>query len=484
MFFPLAAYFLFFKLLAAALFITKLDAMSLKNPEKTEESLTLDSSQGPPIPRQSFQDRRKQLASLKQSQTARASGMAIAALATNGVAVVVTVAFTRILGKEDYGSLAALLGAFTILSVAGLSLQVAVARAVAHNDFGDDATLMSTLRSWTRTLTIAFFASFVLSILLREPTAHIIGTPEVPWAAAVVLPTSIIWLLLSLQRGVLQGLHALIPVGSSLVIEATSRFAFGGTIALLGGGVTGAFIGTPCSMAFSSLILGWSLQRRLIKSANHTQPHTTLRKLAVAGWAPIVGLLLLSGLQNIDIIIAKHVMSDANAGLYAVAIVAAKLVVWVAVGIALYLLPEASRRAVNKQDPRPVLIRALGVLGGIALPALVIFAVASTLLIKLAFGPEYLGGADVLLVLGLAMSGLAAANLAVQYMLALHRTAFLIPLTIVTLAEPPLLLVAGNNLEKFSEAVLVVQLAAAVATLGVGFMLKRPGADIAIEKEI
>ena len=55
----------------------------------------------------------------------------------------------------------------------------------------------------------------VVGSLLREPIAHLLGVPEHPWAAAAILPTGVLWLLLSLQRGVLQGLRAYGRVGLS-----------------------------------------------------------------------------------------------------------------------------------------------------------------------------------------------------------------------------------------------------------------------------
>ena len=75
---------------------------------------------------------------------------------------------------------------------------------------------------------------------------------------------------------------------------------------------------------------------------------------------PIIGLFLLASLQNIDVIVAKHQLGVDAAGSYAAAAVAAKAVVWVAIGIGLHLLPEATRRAAAGLDPRPVLLRALG----------------------------------------------------------------------------------------------------------------------------
>ena len=44
-------------------------------------------------------------------------------------------------------------------------------------------------------------------------------------------------------------------------------------------------------------------------------------------------------------IVVKHEASSEAAGSYAVAAVAAKAIVWVAIGLGMYLLPEAARRA-------------------------------------------------------------------------------------------------------------------------------------------
>ena len=109
------------------------------------------------------------------------------------------------------------------------------------------------------------------------------------------------------------------------------------------------------------------------------------------GWAPIIGLLLLASLQNIDVIVAKHQLGGDAAGSYAAAAVAAKAVVWVAIGIGLHLLPEATRRAGAGLDPRPGAAARAGDLAVVATPALLIFAVVPELLLRLAFGPTSCG---------------------------------------------------------------------------------------------
>ena len=64
------------------------------------------------------------------------------------------------------------------------------------------------------------------ALLLRDQMAGLLSV-EQEWAAAATLPTGCLWLLLSIERGVLQGVHAYREVGWSIVLEATGRLAFG-----------------------------------------------------------------------------------------------------------------------------------------------------------------------------------------------------------------------------------------------------------------
>ena len=87
-------------------------------------------------------------------------------------------------------------------------------------------------------------------------------------------------------------------------------------------------------------------------------------------------LTALAVLQNVDVIVARHVLPDDLAGAYAAATVAAKALVWVAIGVGMWVLPEAVRRAADGGDARTVLLRAFAVVGAVAIPALPIFALA------------------------------------------------------------------------------------------------------------
>jgi len=413
---------------------------------------------------------------LAGSDTGTAAGLAGATLVNNVIQLAFTVAITRVLGVDGYGALAALVSAFLVLLVGGQSVQAAAAREAALGRLGGHGELRATLGRWTRSLVALTAGAAAAGVVLRDPIAALIGVEEHAWAAAAVLPTGGLWLLLSLQRGALQGLHAFRPVALSLVGEAGSRLVLGLALGLAGAGVTGVFLATPLCFLATSLGLAVVLARRLGPAgAPAGGPVRSLRGLAAEGWVPILGLLLLAVLQNVDVIIARHELGDDRAGSYAVAAVAAKVVVWVAIGVGLQLLPQATARAARGEDPRPVLARALAVLAVVAAPSLAVFALVPELVLRTAFGPETVDAAGALPVLGLAMTLLAVAYLTVQYMVALGEMRFLWVLAVVAVAEVVLLFGGTPSITGFAAVVLGAQLIAAGAVLALG-LRARPAA--------
>lgn len=419
------------------------------------------------------------LETLRGSDTAKAGGLAAAMIANNIIALGSTVVFARLL--SDYGSLAALISYFLILSVFGQALQVATAREGVLGHLGVGPELVVTLRRWTGGMALITLALTIVSIALRVPIAHLVGVKHDPWAAAIGLPAGCLWLELSIFRGALQGVGDYKSVGLSLVFEQATRLVSGAALAAAGLGVTGAYLGTPISfIAMCAFCLVYLRRYARGHVAEAQLPHPppappTLWVHVRRAWAPIAGLIVIAVLQNIDLIAAKHRLhGEQMQSSYAATAVAAKVLVWVAMGASFYLVPEVSRRRAAGEETRAVLMRALGIVAVCAVPVLLIFAFGAHPLIRAAFGAKRLEAVNSLLVLGLAFTVLACTYLAIQYMLALKRTWFLIVLAGVAVAEPILLLQASRRPEGFAAVVLAVQ--AVGALLAFALALRRDNA--------
>jgi O-antigen/teichoic acid export membrane protein len=400
------------------------------------------------------------------AETMTAAGLAAAQLVANGIAVVFTAVFARVLGTDDYGVLAAALSSFLIFSVPGSALQVATARAVATRRLGGRGELAATLRRWSLRLAAATAALAVLGVLLRVPLAGVMGI-DAYGAAAATLPTVSLWLLLCVQRGALSGLQAFRPVGASIIAEAAGRLVLGLALVGAGLGTAGAYLGTPLAMAGTAAVLAVLVARRTAVGAGEAAgAPARMREFGREALAPVVALAFIAVLQNVDVIVIRHQVGEDAAGAYAAAAVAAKIVVWTAVGVGLYLIPGAAARAAEGRDPRPVLLRALAVVAAVAAPALLVMIAVPDVVLRLGFGEEYVRAQDALPLLGLAMTTLALTYLAVNFLLAVGARAFLVPLGAVALAEPLLLALGSfDSLSAFARVVLAVQAVAAVAVL-------------------
>src|SRR4051794_20891233 len=204
---------------------------------------------------------RELLSGFGRSDTGRAAGLAAAVMAANFIALAYTIVFARVLHSDGYGSLAALVSTFLILSVPGSALQMTVAREVSRAVAADEPYPAAGVWGWLRTLVAVTIGATLVSILCRSLIANAVGVPDLPWAAAAAVPAGCLWLILSVQRGALQGLQRYKMVGFSLIGEAMMRLIAGLVLVGLGMGVTGAFLGTAVSIGCVAVALTLPLLR-------------------------------------------------------------------------------------------------------------------------------------------------------------------------------------------------------------------------------
>jgi len=415
---------------------------------------------------------------LRGSDTGKAAGLAGAMIANNVLALISSVVFARLL--TNYGALAALISYLVILTVVGQAVQIATARDAVLGRLGTGEELLATLERWARALAVFTVLATIVSILVRQPIADAVGVPRQGWAAAAGIPAGCLYLGLCTLRGALQGIGDYRSVGLSLIGEQAARLVSGAILAVVGFGIAGAYLGSLLSYIAMSAYCVFMVYARL---AGPTYQRWRLRS-TVAGalsftrliWTaavPITALAIIQLLQNVDLITAKHQFTDRVASSYAVAAVAGKVLIWVAMGASVYLVPETSRLRAQGRDARPVLLRSIGIVAVCAVPCMLIFAFAAHPLLAAVFGESKAIASGSLLPLGAAFTVLAATYLAVQYMLALKRVWFLPAIGLIAALEPVLLLQAPKHPASFATVVLFVQLLGAAVAYGIA-LSRRP----------
>jgi len=318
----------------------------------------------------------------------QAGPVAVAGLLVNGISVLVVIAVARLVTSRSYGEIAQLLGLFFILSMPGSAVLVGVVRRVT----GLQATGQAArVRPWVgrvhRVCLVAIGVELVLVLALQGWIAHQLRLANSDGVVLILMAAGI-WIVLSVDRGLLQAHRGYPQLATNLLIEGGMRSACIIVLVAAGTGVAGYALGVFLGEVVATLHAHWCAQRAwadpatapVVRDAGSDAPVVDAppeellarRRLLADVSAAFVGLALLGLLQNVDVILLGR-LNHAHAGPYAAISVASKGLVFGALALGAYLLPEATIR----WNEGGHAIRQLGVtLLFLAVPAVVLLGIA------------------------------------------------------------------------------------------------------------
>ena len=153
----------------------------------------------------------------------QAGPLAAAGVLANGANVIVTVAVARILSPHSYGALNQLTGLFLILSMPGSAVVVAVVRRVTMwSDSGSEHLVRRWAGRVHRQGSLALVAWAVVVFSTRHWIAVLLGQRSGIGIAAILTAAGF-FVLLSLDRGLLQARRAYRPLAGNLLVEGGTR---------------------------------------------------------------------------------------------------------------------------------------------------------------------------------------------------------------------------------------------------------------------
>ncbi len=330
------------------------------------------------------------------------------AMTANALSYVLYLVAGRLLLPAGYGMFASLVTAQMVLAVPALALQAVIAREIAQRNTVQWNTAQRNTVQWNtaqrntapwagRALT--YRTAAIVTVLAAAATpllAAVLDTPVTAAAAAMAMAPMLV--LLAGEQGALQGHERFPALGVVLGIAGLGKVLPAAVVLLAGGGATAALAASTAGTAVAVLLARAVVARTGVDDAADgtvedgtaedgtaaaADPGRSRAATASVLRASQVQLVLML-LTSIDLMMARVVLAETDAGVYAMGSVATKAAFWLpaAVGVVLYprmARPEHSLRAVRFT---------LAVLAGLGV-GVVACAAAAAPLVPILVGEQY-----------------------------------------------------------------------------------------------
>jgi O-antigen/teichoic acid export membrane protein len=425
------------------------------------------------------------------SEIRNAGVLAVAGVVANISSLLATILIARPLGERDYGVVVNLVGMFLVLAIPGSALLVAVVRRVtAWESMGLGARVDPWVRRVRRLGYVALGVVVAAAVASRWWVADVLNLPG-PAGVTEVLVAGAGWAMLSVDRGLLQAQLAYRSLAASVVSEAAARTVLTLGLVAVGVGVEAASLGLLGALVAGDVVARRALARRgqhpvsvapasleeeeIVVAAAPVVPVMPMdrRHLAIDVLAALAALALLAALQNLDAVIVGR-EAPANRGAYGAISVACKALIFAALVLCGYLLPEAATRSHRGEHALRQLAVALGLLAIPAVGLCVVALVAPETLLRLVFGPKLVGAADAFFPLALGMTALAIAVLLTHYLLGFGRRRVVFVLVATVIVNVVLLTAANGDPVDTARADLACNLAMLIVVSVMVWRTHRP----------
>ncbi|TIC88906.1 polysaccharide biosynthesis protein [Nocardioides sp. GY 10113] len=243
--------------------------------------------------------------------------MAIMNVSTYGFTMIAA----RVLGPRSYGALASLMATLLVITVLQLGLQATAARRIAA-----EPTHVAQIERTI--LGVTYRAALALGVLLLAltPVLNSLLRLDSYATAALVSVVSIPFTIMGGQAGILQGERRWAPLAVLYLLSGVPRLVIGTALILVSPTEFAALIGTGIG-ACAPVIAGWWFLRRPRAEGAQSEAHGFRRVMAETFQNSQV-LLAFFALSNVDIVIARNVLTEHDAGLYAGGLILTKAVLF------------------------------------------------------------------------------------------------------------------------------------------------------------
>ena len=340
----------------------------------------------------------------------------------------------HLLGPSNYAIVASAIAGLYLLTLPVVGLQLVSARyaslLAARNQ--QHAIVRMLLQITLFSLAAAVPIAVLLIVFAPAAAAFFnIPDPRIVWVLALAAISA---LLVTINRGALQGLQRFVALSANIVIDMVSRLAIAGVLIAASFGAAGAVgaiaLGPTVAYAATFLVL-----RHPRSEEQATERVEGLGSYALLATVASVGI---NYLFSIDTLLAKHYLSPDSAGLYAASAVLARVVYFLGVSIAGVMFPEVAALHARNEKHFHVVDRSIALVAATGIALIVAYTLVPGLVL-LPYGPGFAGARPYLGTFALALALLAIGNLFTNYFLSIAKATLIIPLLLACVAETALI---------------------------------------------
>lgn len=347
------------------------------------------------------------------------AGIAIAMAVMNIGTYAFQMVAARMLGPSQYGAVASMMALLMVLSVVQLGLQATAARRISAEP-DDVAAIERTvlLTTWRAALILGLVALAVAPAVWH--LLRLDGLAPAILLGLCVVPVTV----MGGQAGVLQGERRWLPLSLVYLSVGVPRVLLGGGFLLVSATETSAMLGVLIASWLPVAVGSWALRHRPDGDIEHHDV-AVRRDVLKETLGSAVALLAFLALSNLDVVVARSVLDEHDAGLYAGGLIVTKAVLFLPQFAVVILFPSMS----TDGESREAVLKGLALLAGLGAACTAATYVLSGLALVFIGGDDYAGVQDQLwlfAVLGgllsvlqlLVYAGLAKRGRATKYLIA------------------------------------------------------------------
>jgi O-antigen/teichoic acid export membrane protein len=299
-----------------------------------------------------------------RSGSSIAVAMGIMSIATYGFTMIAA----RMLGPGSYGALVGMMNTLLVISVLQLGLQATAARRISaepeHVAQIEDSILRVTRRASLALGALLLVLAPVIDYVLRLDSLR---------SAALMALTAVPMTMMGGQAGILQGERRWWPLAVLYVANGVPRLFVGTALMVWQPSEFTAMVGVAIGQLVP-VTVGWYALRHNRQPAPSSESHRA-RSVIRETLHNSQALLAFFALSNLDVIVARNVLDDHEAGLYAGGLILTKAVLFLPQFVVVVAFPTMStaaerRRALTRSLSAVALLGAVATAGAALLPGL------------------------------------------------------------------------------------------------------------------